>query len=134
MNNFSVFPVLQFFLLFFFMLYSFCTLPPGKTANKSRPWAEGKGEKASEKGKDKKGENKKRGENEADNMQKKERERGRWQFLTPCWQRDLMRVTKRAGVEEKMPASDKSSTSVQEVRRRGRVASKTSLMQLRSSF
>lgn len=62
MNNFSVFPVLQFFLLFFFMLYSFCTLPPGKPA-KQIP-SRGKRRRASEKGKDEKGEHKKK-KNEA---------------------------------------------------------------------
>lgn len=41
MNNFSVFPVLQFFLLFFFMLYSFCTLPPGKPAKQIPPLGRG---------------------------------------------------------------------------------------------
>lgn len=60
-------------------------------------------------------------------MKKKER---RWQFMTPCWQTDLMRVTKKAGEEEKTQASEKNSTSVQEVKRRGRAAPKTSLMQL----
>lgn len=66
-------------------------------------------------------------------MQKK-KERGRWQFMTSCWQPYLMRVKKKAGVEDKTQASEKNSTSVQEVRRRGRTVAKNSLMQLRGSF
>lgn len=78
MNNFSVFPVLQFFLLFFFMLYSFCTLPPGKPAKQIPPLGRGeRGDGQVRKEKTKKVKTKNEGKkNEAITCKKREKEGG----------------------------------------------------------